>query len=516
MKQKLYYLCFLALLAVTICSVQGVPYHYMTEHEVTPLGERVRFFSGDSVWGPIRSNDSLHIMQRPYFNDYVITSGIIVEGLAANPVFAGPIPVEFAPELESIHTTAWVTGNAQDQGHYYDNGENDKALVWFGGLSMHYCWGVQGEPFDSTQFTEVTLSDSAFIYFDCPVEIWGMVSSVIVFGAADIGLADDVYYTSLDFADDYAIPESATEKLVLVSEKNIKILNTPANGRENEAEGSSIVICGLLVALDDDSGHFTFDQQNDTWDTYQGPTPDERGRIHLRGGVYQKYRGYVHRSNHGGTGYLKDYQWDARLRYWDLPIFLSPDFEITPANLNFGDVVINTIRLDSVLIELDHEALIDVPWVSGLFDVNPIYTFDSLVYIRVIFAPYLQDLGTHTIEIPYYIEGNRYTFTVSATAVLTDEASEDFILQPSSFSLSAFPNPFNPETTIRFTSANSETVSLAIYNTSGQLVQTLANDTYTTGEHIVQFDGAALPSGVYFALLRSSQHTATHKLLLLK
>jgi hypothetical protein len=38
------------------------------------------------------------------------------------------------------------------------------------------------------------------------------------------------------------------------------------------------------------------------------------------GQISQYRRGYVHRSNHGGSGYLKDYHYDERF-YWDPPPF---------------------------------------------------------------------------------------------------------------------------------------------------------------------------------------------------
>jgi len=101
------------------------------------------------------------------------------------------------------------------------------------------------------------------------------------------------------------------------------IANTWANGRENSSQGADIVICAAIVALGDTAGCFTFDQQNDTWDTYIGPNPDERGQIHLRGSVTQRFRGYVHRSNQGGTGYLKDYDYDFRFLVHRPPCFLD-------------------------------------------------------------------------------------------------------------------------------------------------------------------------------------------------
>ena len=75
-----------------------------------------------------------------------------------------------------------------------------------------------------------------------------------------------------------------------------------------------------MVALGES---FTFEHQNDDWEAYQGPTPDERGIIHLVGAVTQKRRGYVHRSNHNSTGYGKEYHYDFRLDHYPPPYFLE-------------------------------------------------------------------------------------------------------------------------------------------------------------------------------------------------
>ncbi|MFZ5433121.1 MAG: T9SS type A sorting domain-containing protein [Calditrichota bacterium] len=85
-----------------------------------------------------------------------------------------------------------------------------------------------------------------------------------------------------------------------------------------------------------------------------------------------------------------------------------------------------------------------------------------------------------------------------------------------SFALSAFPNPFNPTTTISFSLPKSALTHLIIYDLLGREVAVLTDGMLEAGEHRLSFDGTALPSGLYFARLHSGSHLATHKLLLLK
>jgi hypothetical protein len=87
---------------------------------------------------------------------------------------------------------------------------------------------------------------------------------------------------------------------------------------------------------------------------------------------------------------------------------------------------------------------------------------------------------------------------------------------PEDFRLTSYPNPFNPATTLAFTLAKAGMTTLAVYDITGRTVQTLQSGVMDAGEHNLKFDGAALPSGLYFARIESGEFTATQKLLLLK
>lgn len=81
----------------------------------------------------------------------------------------------------------------------------------------------------------------------------------------------------------------------------------------------------------------------------------------------------------------------------------------------------------------------------------------------------------------------------------------------------AYPNPFNPTTTISFAMKNAANVTLKVYNTFGQEVATLlANSAMDAGLHTVPFAGDALPSGVYMAVLDADGVQQYQKLVLNK
>jgi photosystem II stability/assembly factor-like uncharacterized protein len=87
---------------------------------------------------------------------------------------------------------------------------------------------------------------------------------------------------------------------------------------------------------------------------------------------------------------------------------------------------------------------------------------------------------------------------------------------PSTYSLSAYPNPFNPTTTVSFDLAKAGQARIAVYDILGRVVQVLGNQVYPQGSHRVLFNASALPSGMYFVRLDANAVSKTQKLLLLK
>jgi hypothetical protein len=88
---------------------------------------------------------------------------------------------------------------------------------------------------------------------------------------------------------------------------------------------------------------------------------------------------------------------------------------------------------------------------------------------------------------------------------------------PGAFALDQnFPNPFNPSTTIRYDLPTRAHVTLSIYNTLGQQVATLVNESEEAGYHDMRFDASGLASGVYFYRIRAGEYAGTKKLVVLR
>jgi len=84
-----------------------------------------------------------------------------------------------------------------------------------------------------------------------------------------------------------------------------------------------------------------------------------------------------------------------------------------------------------------------------------------------------------------------------------------------------YPNPFNPETTIRFDLKDAVPVTLEIYNLKGQLVRTLVREDMPAGRHSIVWNSLdsnnrKVSSGIYFYRLRAGSYVSTRKMVLME
>ena len=97
----------------------------------------------------------------------------------------------------------------------------------------------------------------------------------------------------------------------------------------------------------------------------------------------------------------------------------------------------------------------------------------------------------------------------------TDAGPESCILYPN------YPNPFNPETLIRYAVEHRQTVKLTVYNSRGQKIRTLVDRVEDAGIHEIAWDGTDMdgnqvPNGVYFYCLQHTTFNHVRKMTLLK
>jgi hypothetical protein len=159
-------------------------------------------------------------------------------------------------------------------------------------------------------------------------------------------------------------------------------------------------------------------------------------------------------------------------------------------------------------------------------------TAGSANYLRLADASPCIDAGTPDISglslLPYDLAGNMRVwnsvidmgcYEFGAPPV----ANDDPVIPQLGGGISAtnYPNPFNPETSIRFHLPVGGLTELGVYNLKGQLVRKLLYSDMTAGTHTVQWDGRdkhnqPVSSGIYLYRIESSKQQCMGKMVLMK
>lgn len=79
-----------------------------------------------------------------------------------------------------------------------------------------------------------------------------------------------------------------------------------------------------------------------------------------------------------------------------------------------------------------------------------------------------------------------------------------------------YPNPFNPTTKITFDIAENSNVTISIYDITGKMISQALNSDLTAGSYEINFNAAALSSGIYFYTLTAGSLMETKKMTLIK
>lgn len=94
--------------------------------------------------------------------------------------------------------------------------------------------------------------------------------------------------------------------------------------------------------------------------------------------------------------------------------------------------------------------------------------------------------------------------TAEGAAVAASETPALFVLE------GAYPNPFNPTTTIRYGLAEAARVTLAVYDMLGREVARLVDGQQASGWQEARFDASGRPTGVYLYRLEAHGESGTH------
>ena len=101
--------------------------------------------------------------------------------------------------------------------------------------------------------------------------------------------------------------------------------------------------------------------------------------------------------------------------------------------------------------------------------------------------------------------------------IAANENSQVTVMMPTELTLSkAYPNPFNPSTSMSIFVPADGTVNLSVYNVMGQKVATLHSGNMSAGNHSVTWNASDMTSGMYFVRAESQAGVAVQKVMLMK
>ena len=223
---------------------------------------------------------------------------------------------------------------------------------------------------------------------------------------------------------------------------------------------------------------------------------------------------------------LQDTTFPVSVRDWDIPGNLDPE---NP--LNSEALLIFIPGLDSTFI---------TPWLDFFTDTTN--TTDSLGFDSLTTAFFTELLDDMYIG----IEGNMEISEVTDSTVtgsfncslwkpffsIIDIDSAEFHFSRLALPLlantnqgafpqylyldPAYPNPFNPTTTVSYNVHIQQELEISVFNLNGQKISTLVNNYHYPGEYSIQFSEQTLPNGIYIIKLQGHKEIHTQKITFIK
>ena len=114
------------------------------------------------------------------------------------------------------------------------------------------------------------------------------------------------------------------------------------------------------------------------------------------------------------------------------------------------------------------------------------------------------------------IEGNDCVIIKAKNVKFSKPLGDEKILPEVYALFPAYPNPFNPSTTIRYALPKEEMVEVSIYNSLGQKIAVLVNSHQSQGNYSINWQPSGLPSGLYIISFTTNHFHQMEKLLLVK
>jgi hypothetical protein len=285
--------------------------------------DQIVFVTGDQVKGPLHTNDDLLICGTPSFGR---TAADVIEVSAPpqgwqgssgcsgnNPNFIGPL-VTTAPVLTPPATNGKLKTIAGTSYTY-----TGQTTIELSGANMRVNGGsLQPIPADGVVYVKNGSCSSSYSPFTATypsssgcgtARVFGTYSGQLTIAAEnDVIVWDDITRTGNGLLG--LVANNFVRVRHPFSDTNDTVRGQCDGGSNQSGSQTNLRIDAALLAI----------QHSFIVDHYDCGA--SLGNLTVNGAISQKYRGAV--GTTGGTGYIKDYNYDDRLRYQEPPHFLDP------------------------------------------------------------------------------------------------------------------------------------------------------------------------------------------------
>lgn len=197
-----------------------------------------------------------------------------------------------------------------------------------------------------------------------------------------------------------------------------------------------------------------------------------------------------------------------------------PVFTVSATALLFGPMAVGATKMDSVIVTNTGEAPLQITAVTSshpVFVVSPTSALIPHAGSQTFIITATLDSAKHrsaSIIFSHNAAGSPDTLQVSLQSLVSVNSTSHIPLE---FALyQNYPNPFNPSTSIPFTVARNENITVTIYDMLGRMVDVLVQQPLNAGSYTAVWNASERSSGIYLCRLQNGREVRTIKIMLMK
>ncbi len=212
----------------------------------------------------------------------------------------------------------------------------------------------------------------------------------------------------------------------------------------------------------------------------------------------------------GNVRYVKRFHSTKNEALWDMNVLSSNRYLFTLTRDSTFEILSSKILITDSLGNIIKEKIVTTPYSAGYIWLNSILPAANG---DLIFAGHSELTDNDSTDVYVVRTDSMLNFPPIGIINYENIIPKLFKLNP------AYPNPFNPETVLRFEIPKSTRVMLSLYDVTGRLIDILLNENKLAGTYHYKFSSQNLDlsSGVYFITLQAGPgFIQTQKLVLMK